>query len=251
MTSASPTGRSPYESDGRFSTLPSNATVVDPPESSANPVTTPYWTSVCASCQFVMPTLQPGRRPSTATMTIVPSARCPIAVRGSRPCSCTGVSASPALKIGLPFLTSVGPALTASVTDAHSVGSGIRTVTCVPTGSAANGCAAVPRATSTAPSAGTVVARPAPTATMVPIRSLRGAVGGNGSSTIVVPLTAGGSPPQTGVNKATEFPRGGSFNCDTGYQTPSGPCQRPYHGTRSAWSVALVSIPTDGRPGTG
>src|SRR5919197_2228206 len=195
-----------------------------------------------------MPMLQPGRRPSTASSTIVPSARWPIAVRGSRPWSCTGVSASPALKIGLPFLTSVGPALTASVTDDHCAGSGMRTVTGVPAGSAANGVAAVPRATSTAPSGGISTGSPPPTPTIVPTRSVRGVAGGNGSSTTVVPLTPGVWPPHTGVNSATEFLRGGSFSCETGYQTPSGPCQRPYQGTRSACSVALVSMPTAARP---
>src|SRR5690349_6120409 len=196
-----------------------------------------------------MPTLQPGRRPSTATITIAPSARWPMAVRGSRPWSCTGVNASPALKIGLPSRTSVGPALTASVTVAQFAGSGIRKVTCVPTGNVANGRAAVPRATITAPPAGTSVLTPDVTDTTVPTRSVRGAAGGNGSSVTVTPLLAGAtSPPQTGVKSAAAFARGGSFSCDTGYQTLSGPCQRPAHGTLSVCSVALVSTPTAARP---
>src|SRR5262249_5637763 len=193
--------------------------------------------------------LQPLRRPSTATITIVPSARWPIAVRGSRPRSCTGVSASPALKIGLPSRTSVGPELTASVIDAQSFGSGMRTVIGVPRGGSARGGAAAPRATSTAPSTGTVPAAPLLTDTIVPTRSVRGDAGGNGSSTTVTPfLTAGVLPPQTGVNSAAAFGRGGSFSCEIGYQAPSGPCQRPNHGTLAVCSVAPVSMPTAARP---
>src|SRR6185312_13860977 len=118
-----------------------------------------------------------------------------------------------------------------------------------PTGSAANGAADVPRATRTAPSAGTSVSALGAIATIVPTRSARGVAGGNGWSTIVVaPLTAGTSPPHTGVKSATAFLRGGSFSCETGYQTLSGPCQRPNHATRSACNVALVSMPTAARP---
>ena len=67
-------------------------------------------------------------------------------------------------------------------------------------------------------------------------------------STTVVPVTAGVLPPHTGVNRATEFLRGGSLSCATGYQTLSGPCQRANQGTRSACSVALASMPTAARP---
>src|SRR2546423_8575148 len=100
--------------------------------------------------------------------------------------------------MGLPSRTSVGPALTASVTEAQSFGSGMRTVICAPTGSAAKGRAAVPRATITAPSAGTSVLAPLPTDAIVPTRSVRGLADGNGSSSTVTPfLTAGGATPHT------------------------------------------------------
>src|SRR4051812_46169388 len=161
-----------------------------------------------------------------------------MAVRGSRPRSCALVNASPALKIGFPLRTSVGPALTASVTDPHVAGNGMRTVIGVPTGSALNAVAAAPRATRTAPSGGIVVLSPAPSPTMVPTRSWRGAAGGNGCSTTVKPLAAGVRAPHTGVNSDTAFARGGSFSWAIGYQTLSGPCQRPNHGTLSACSVA-------------
>src|SRR5947208_1639930 len=196
-----------------------------------------------------MPMLQPRRRPSTATITIVPSARWPIAVRGSCPCSCTGVNASPALKIGRPSLTSVGPALTASVTPDHSVGSGMRTVSAPDgTASARNCAAAVPRATRTAPSDGIEMLPLASTLVTVPVRSLRGAAGGNGSRTTIVPRANGVFDPHTGVKSATESLRAGSFSWATGFQIASAPCQRPYHGTRSACSVAVVSMPTAARP---
>jgi len=44
-------------SEGRFRSLPSNAIVVEPPLSSAIPVTAPSRTSAWASSQFVSPTL--------------------------------------------------------------------------------------------------------------------------------------------------------------------------------------------------
>ena len=48
------------------------------------PVTAPRRTSAWASSKFVSPTLYPGCRPSTATRTMRPSARCPTAERGAR-----------------------------------------------------------------------------------------------------------------------------------------------------------------------
>ena len=44
-------------SDGRLRSVPSNAIVVEPPLSSAMPVTAPRRTSACASSKFVSPTL--------------------------------------------------------------------------------------------------------------------------------------------------------------------------------------------------
>ena len=60
-------------SEGRLSSVPSNAIVVDPPLSSAIPVTAPSRTSAWASSKFVSPTLYPGWRPSIASRTIRPS----------------------------------------------------------------------------------------------------------------------------------------------------------------------------------
>jgi hypothetical protein len=54
--------------------LPSKAIVVEPPASSAEAVTAPSLTIACASSQFVIPTLKPRRRPSTASRMIFPSA---------------------------------------------------------------------------------------------------------------------------------------------------------------------------------
>ena len=67
---------------GRSRSAPSNAIAVEPPPSSAIPVTAPSRTSACASSKFVMPTLQPGCRPSTATSRITPVRSCP--TRASR-----------------------------------------------------------------------------------------------------------------------------------------------------------------------
>ena len=78
--------------------------------------------------------------------------------------------------------------------------------------------------------------------------SVRGAAGGKGSRTTIVPRANGVFDPHTGVKSASEFLRAGSFSCATGFQTASAPCQRPYHGTRSACSVAVVSIPIAARP---
>ena len=61
-------------------------------------------------------------------------------------------------------------------------------------------------------------------------------------------LAAGVSPPHTGVKSAAALARGGSFSWASGYQTLSGPCQRPNHGTFSVCSIALESMPTAARP---
>ena len=71
-------------SDGRFSNLPSNAIVVEPPASRAEAVTQPRRIIVNANSKLVSPVLYPGWRPSTATSRIRPSAVCPTPVRGWR-----------------------------------------------------------------------------------------------------------------------------------------------------------------------
>ena len=90
--------------------------MVEPPASSADAVTAPSRTIACASSQFVIPTLKPRRRPSTASRMIFPSARWPTAVRGLRGASCEGRKSSPAVQTGLPLRTIAGPPPSASVT---------------------------------------------------------------------------------------------------------------------------------------
>src|SRR5439155_20052377 len=130
--------------------------------------------------------------------------------------------------------TSVGPELTASVTAVQSSASGIRTVSGDPT--TAWSCsvrAADPRATRTAPSAGTSTLESVKTDCTTPLRSRRGVAGGNGPRTTIVPCVEGVFAPQTGVNSAVVLARAGSFNCEMLCQVGSAPCHRPYHGTRS------------------
>ena len=90
---------------GRFSSDPSKAIVVEPPPSSAMPVTAPSRTSVCASSKLVIPTEYPGWRPSTATRMMRPSASWPRPVRGARGESWLVVNASPARNTGAPLRT--------------------------------------------------------------------------------------------------------------------------------------------------
>src|SRR5207245_1867213 len=87
--------------------------------------------------------------------------------------------------------TRVGPELTASVTAAQSSASGIRTVSGDPTTAwSCSVCAADPRATRTAPSAGTSTLESVKTDCTTPLRSRRGVAGGNGPRTTIVVICA-------------------------------------------------------------
>src|SRR5213592_4834568 len=245
MTNASATGRSPVGSDGRLSRWPSNATVVEPPESSANPVTQPRETSASERSMFVKPMLQPGLRPSAATITIPPSARWPIAVRGSRPFSWMFVSDSPECAIGWPSRTSAGPPPTAPLTVAQSGGSERRTFSGWPMdASDLNASSYFPRATSTAPFRGIGTLLRLTIDVTVPVRSINGTVGGNGANTAANAFSGGVDGPHAGVNSAVELVRGGSFSWPIGYVRPLNPCQTAVNGTRSTCSSPDESTPT-------
>ena len=188
------TGRSPPGSEGRFRSVPSKASVEEPPPSNADAVTAPSRTSVCASSKFVIPTLYPARRPSATTMTMRPSASWPTAVRGWRGASWLEVNASCARKTGLPSRTRTGPPPTACAIPVHSGRKMSRSVKLVPTGdSSTRRWAAVPRATSTAPPGGIGVPPPPRISVTGPTRSAFGVVGGSGR------ITTSAVPGWTGV----------------------------------------------------
>ena len=104
------------------------------------------------------------------------------------------MNASFARKTGPPFRTSTGPPPTAFMIPVHSGRRITRIATVVPTGaSSASRCAAVPRATSTAPPAGIGVGPDPVTWVTGPNRSVLGVAGGNGAITAwVVPAAPAG-----------------------------------------------------------
>ena len=168
-----------------------------PPESTAQAETAPRRAIVCASSKLVMPTLEPGRPPSTATSSSRPSASWPTAARASRSATWSLVKSSPERKIALPARTSTGPPPSPETTPAHDGRSSRRVVTVVAArASAWRGATAEPVACRIAPSGGIPSPPPAPVAATTACRSVPGTAAGNGSSTTSAdPLATGAVGP--------------------------------------------------------
>ena len=178
-------------------------------------------------------------------MTILPSVRWPIAVRGARGSSWSGVKSSFAWKTTLPSLTISGPPPIACSTDVQSGWRRSLTATEPPTvASAASFSTCVPRATSTAPPSGMATLPFWPTWTTTPGSSeLSGSAGANGErTTSYEPSWAGVAGPHAGVYRETAFAVGGSLTPERVRRGPV-PCQVEKSVMRPILSVPSASMP--------